>query len=142
MEQFKKNLLADGISPSHHRIKVLEYLATHLTHPTVDTMHHDLIKDIPTISKATIYNTLNLFVEKGLAIALTITGGEIRYDYRTSPPHAHFRCIKCDRVFDVDVKCPCFGLTKIGAHRIQEVQLFFKGICKDCSRKMRGKNES
>ena len=58
-EYLKKN----GIKPSIQRIKIFEYLLGHHTHPTVDDIFQSLSSEIPTLSKTTVYNTLNIFVE-------------------------------------------------------------------------------
>ena len=56
-------LLKKGIRPLSYRIKVLEYLSLNRNHPTVDQIYKDLKEELPAVSKATIYNTLNLFEE-------------------------------------------------------------------------------
>jgi Fur family transcriptional regulator, peroxide stress response regulator len=52
-----------NIRPSIQRIKIFEYLIKNLCHPTVDQIFKDLQSEIPTISKTTIYNTLDLFLK-------------------------------------------------------------------------------
>ena len=55
-----KNILSkNGIKPSLHRMKILDYLLKMKNHPTVDTIYKDISGDIPTLSKTTVYNTLN-----------------------------------------------------------------------------------
>ena len=131
MEQIKKILQDRGIRPSHHRIKVLQYLARSDQHPTVEDIHRDLVPQIPTLTKATIYNALRLFVDKGLVSALNLSGDETRFDYKHQI-HAHFHCIRCNNIIDIKSKYSCLDLRKIGAHRIQDAQLVFKGICGAC----------
>lgn len=53
-----------GIKPSYQRMKVFQYLVDNHNHPTVDMIYKALCPEIPTLSKTTVYNTLNLFVEK------------------------------------------------------------------------------
>jgi Fur family peroxide stress response transcriptional regulator len=71
MEKLSKYLEKEGIHPSYHRLKILEYLQAHRTHPTVDMTHKEL-------SKTTVYNTLKLFVSKGIVQELTIEEKEVR----------------------------------------------------------------
>ena len=52
------------IKPSYQRMKIFQYLLDNHVHPTVDTIYKALCPEIPTLSKTTVYNTLNLFVEK------------------------------------------------------------------------------
>lgn len=89
-----------AIRPSYQRIQIYQYLKKHKTHPTVDTIYKDLHPVIPTFSKTTVYNTMKLFIEKGLVSAITIEEGETRYDADTTV-HGHFKCKSCDKVFDL-----------------------------------------
>ena len=94
MEKLSAYLEEEGIRSSYQRLKILEYLQAHRTHPTVDIIYKNLSKEIPTLSKTTVYNTLKLFVSKGIVQELTIEEKEVRYDADTKP-HAHFKCIEC-----------------------------------------------
>lgn len=60
-------LLSYHIKPSVQRIAIMDYLLNHKTHPCIDEIHTALCKEIPTLSKTTVYNTLKLFVEHGAA---------------------------------------------------------------------------
>ena len=88
---------------------------------------------IPTISKATIYNTLKVLQEKDLVTTFNLSGEEARFDFKRKA-HAHFHCIRCDRVIDVKSEYPCFKMNRIGANQVSEVQLVFKGTCKKCQK--------
>ncbi len=57
------------------------------------------------LSKTTVYNTLKLFVAKGIVQELTIEEKEVRYDADTKP-HAHFKCIECGNVYDIALESP------------------------------------
>ena len=131
MEKLIKKLTTNSIQPSHQRIKILEILEGNCDHPNVNMIFEVLCKEMPTISKTTVYNTLNTFVEKGLISSLTIIPEELRYDSVTVPHH-HFLCNKCGRIIDVEVKCGFAEKREIYGHRIEEVQGYFRGVCKGC----------
>ncbi|MGI6644046.1 MAG: transcriptional repressor [Bacillota bacterium] len=76
----RKRLVGAGIRCSYPRILVLDYLLTNKTHPTADEIYCSISKVIPTLSKTTVYNTLNLLVNASLAREVTIEGHETRYD--------------------------------------------------------------
>ncbi|MBU0501863.1 MAG: Fur family transcriptional regulator [bacterium] len=138
MKSFQEILAAKGIRPSVHRLKILEYLDKEQCHPTVDNIYEALIKDLPTISKTTIYNTLKLFINNGLVSDLTISGYDVRYD-REMKPHSHFLCKECGEIFDIEeVKCPCLS-KEVEGNKVEEVHLYFKGVCKKCQK--RGKRK-
>ena len=134
MKRTKEILITKGFKPTFQRLRILEYLQKHNNHPTVEMIYENLVQDIPTISKTTIYNTLNALVEKGIVCAITITGTETRYDFKTFPHH-HFLCRRCGKVIDVDIECPYVKKGQIDGHKIEELHGYFKGICKECLRK-------
>ena len=59
-----EHLIRHGVRPSVQRIAVMNYLLEHRTHPTVDEIYVALSKDMPTLSKTTVYNTLELLVKQ------------------------------------------------------------------------------
>ncbi|KPL00682.1 MAG: hypothetical protein AMJ91_03730 [candidate division Zixibacteria bacterium SM23_73_3] len=131
---YRKPLQDRGIKPTYQRLRILEYLKKHENHPTVEMIYEDLIKEIPTISKTTIYNTLNALLEKGMIHTITITGTETRYDHKVSPHH-HFLCKRCGKIIDIDIECPYVGKKEFDGHRIKEIHGYFKGICRECLKK-------
>ncbi len=98
---------------------------------TIRGLHVLLVKKIPTLSKTTLYNTLELFAAKGLVRALTIDPGEARYD-GVIAPHHHFFCSGCGRILDLEISCPTGRAGELHGHRIDEVHGYFKGVCRDC----------
>lgn len=124
-------LLEHGIKPSFQRIKIFDYLKSTKSHPTVDEIHKHLVKEIPTLSKTTVYNTLNLFIEKGIAIIVMIEENEARYDADTSV-HGHFKCNNCGNVYDFHINDLAFNTNELENFKIQEKHLYFKGICENC----------
>ncbi len=127
----KELLKRNGIQPSFHRIRILEYLRDHRGHPTAEDIHRELSKEIPTLSKTTVYNALNLFSEKGIVEALLIDGREALYDL-PDIPHSHFMCLKCGKIIDVNYRIDLRKGEEIDGNLITEVQVYLRGICKNC----------
>jgi Fe2+ or Zn2+ uptake regulation protein len=83
-------LLRDrGVQPSAHRLAIAEYVLFTDEHPSADRIWAAVREAFPMISRATVYNTLNLFVEKGLLKQLTLSGGNTVFDPHVEPHH-HF----------------------------------------------------
>ena len=101
-ESVQNRLRRYNIKPSVQRMAVLDYLMTHHTHPTADTIFNALYPSIPTLSKATVYNTLNLLTEHGVIQMITIDEKNARFDARETP-HLHFKCASCGEIFDFDL---------------------------------------
>lgn len=132
MEELQDKLEKKGIRPSYHRIKILKYLDQHRTHPTVDEIYESLLKELPTLSRTTVYNTLELLQKEGVISNLTISGSETRYDFIANA-HSHFMCKKCGKIIDIEkVDCPCESNKFIKGNKIEETHLYFKGVCKKC----------
>nr|MBP9561759.1 transcriptional repressor [Syntrophorhabdaceae bacterium] len=115
METILEKLQQNNIQPSFQRIKILEILDRKREHMNVNLIYEELIKEIPTISKTTIYNALKTFVEKGIVQCLTITPEEVRYDLETTPHH-HLLCKRCGRIIDVNVCCIYTETMEINGH--------------------------
>jgi len=121
-----------GVQPSQQRIRIWEALAATKAHPSADTVHRVLSPEIPTLSRTTVYSTLDLFVGLGMAQRLEITGSEVRYDADTSA-HAHFRCRECGEVSDLPgVAVPSLPILADGS-QAERVQLFITGVCQACA---------
>lgn len=131
MGSLKEYLENEGIHPSYQRLRIYEYLDKVGFHPTVDMIYNELAKEIPTLSKTTIYNTLNLFQKSGIVMGLTIEANEVRYDTNTQL-HAHFKCDECGMVYDIQVEIPYLTRLTVDGHKICERHLYLKGICKNC----------
>ncbi|MTI49570.1 Fur family transcriptional regulator [Sporosalibacterium faouarense] len=124
-------LKSNGIKPSLQRIKIYEYLVKNKNHPTVDKVYNDLVKDIPTLSKTTIYNTFKLFMEKKIVTIITIEENETRYDADTNL-HGHFKCEVCGEVYDFAIDDILIRKDILKEFEVDERHLYFKGKCKNC----------
>jgi Fe2+/Zn2+ uptake regulation proteins len=140
MKLFKNKLEENGIKPTYIRLKILNYLEMNKSHPTAEAIYKTLEKQIPTVSRTSVYNTLDVFYENGLVTPIFITGLEARFDSNISPHH-HFFCEKCRQIIDLDIECNHFKNGNVQGHKITELHAYFKGICKDCLKKGENKNE-
>ncbi len=131
VENLQSILREYSIKPSVHRIKILEYLLKHRTHPTVDHIYRQLAPQIPTFSKTTVYNTLTLFEEKGLVKSIAIPDNQLRYDLYEKP-HAHFRCRECREIMDIPMDFDVPLLDKDN-FEVSSVQVFYSGLCDKCA---------
>jgi len=136
LESIRKYFERKGIQSSIHRLKIYQYLISNPYHPTAEEIYNTLVKEVPTLSRTTVYNTMKYFLKKGIVSDLTISENEVRYDSNTTP-HAHFRCIRCGRIFDVELKKHCWGMKEIEGNKILRQQVYLFGICKDCLEKER-----
>lgn len=94
------SLKAHGIQPSAQRVAVGEYVLKTEDHPSADQVFHRVKKSFPMVSRATVYNSLNLFVEKGLLRAFVLAPGKIVFDPKTESHH-HFIDEQTGEIVDV-----------------------------------------
>jgi Fur family peroxide stress response transcriptional regulator len=132
--QFQDLLNSKGVKPSYQRLLILEYIMNKKNHPSAEMIYSNISREIPTLSRTTVYNTLNLFAQKGILTNLKIDDSEARYDL-LEKPHAHFHCSVCEKIIDLDLKTPLYSKDSIDGHKAKEVHIHFNGVCKDCMRK-------
>ena len=90
-----------GARPTRQRRVVYAALAERFDHPTAEIIHRVARRRSPGMSLATVYTTLDLLVEAGLAARVPGPDGAARYDARTDH-HDHRRCLACGRIEDVE----------------------------------------
>ncbi len=125
-------LVSKSIKPSVQRLRVLSFILNSPVHPSAENIFQALKPDIPTLSRTTVYNTLNLLVEKGLLIPLTISEHETRYDCNTDHAHSHFFCNTCGRIIDIHQAPSCVAGQEVEGHLVSNVRLYLTGTCRDC----------
>jgi Fur family iron response transcriptional regulator len=82
-------LLAAGVNPTPQRVEIGSLLFPEPIHLSADQILARLRDAGSTVSKATVYNTLNLFTDQGLLRAISVDPDRLVYDSNTAPHH-HF----------------------------------------------------
>ncbi len=106
-------------------------------HPTASELYDMVKKDIPHISKSTVFRILSNAVSAGQIKKIEPLGDCARYDAHIAARHAHMHCIKCGKVFDAasgDIE-RIMGLKDMDGFEISSVDIEISGICKDCKGK-------
>ena len=117
--------------PTIQRLAILEYLESTRSHPTAEQVHSEVTKEHPSISKATVYNTLEALSKAGAVLKLTVDRTAARYDADLEP-HAHFYCRTCGEVLDVTVDKENWLGERLAGHRVESVRTYAYGICESC----------
>ena len=131
LKELKKELLQKNINLSYQRMKVLEYLTQNHCHPTVDQIHTEIQKEVPTLSKTTVYNTLRILTDAGLVRVITIEDNETRYDIKTEA-HGHFKCDSCGEIFNFNIDIDSLKSDDLQGFKIDDKDVYFKGVCPNC----------
>ncbi|MCF8053686.1 MAG: transcriptional repressor [Deltaproteobacteria bacterium] len=127
----EETLRAHGLKASCQRVAILRYLRETTAHPTADKVYAQLAREDESLSRATVYNTLNTLKEHGLVQEINIQKKQCRYDGDMAE-HAHFCCIQCGEVTDLplDTDAPLFTLG--GDFYVESVKVFIYGRCPRC----------
>jgi Fur family iron response transcriptional regulator len=89
-----------GIRPTQQRVRVAQVLLAAPTHMTADQLLAALKQSPSRVSKATVYNTLKLFVDHGLARQIHLDPDRCVYD-STMTPHHHFQNVETGEMLDI-----------------------------------------
>jgi Fur family iron response transcriptional regulator len=100
-EDLVKVLRGHGISPTQQRLEIAFALFTRQEHVSADQVMALVSEGEVAVSKATVYNTLNLFVEKKLIRDVIVDPNKVFYDPNTAPHH-HFYDVVSGRLTDID----------------------------------------
>nr|WP_318684428.1 transcriptional repressor [uncultured Acetatifactor sp.] len=116
------------------RSLVLKTVRELKSHPTVDEVYTAATAEHPTISKGTVYRNLNQLAEEGEIRKMDVPAGVEHYDH-CCHEHYHVRCLKCGRIYDVDMDyIPHLERAIKDAHGFEfsGYDLMFKGVCAEC----------
>lgn len=131
----RQALEGSGQRFTEQRAAVFRYLVSTDIHPTADEVFLAVRNEVPAISLATVYKSLETLVGCGLAVKLTYADHSARYDGRTDPHH-HARCVLCERVIDVMGNISSSEIDGLGDHAsgftVTGYRLELSGYCSDC----------
>jgi Fur family iron response transcriptional regulator len=122
-------LKAQGVNPTTQRIEIAHFLLGKPQHLAADEILQELNREYEQVSQATVYNTLRLFVEKGVIRELVISPDRIYYDSNISAHH-HFIDTDTGKIYDLkaeDIQLP--GFDHLDAD-IDEISVLMKGRLK------------
>jgi Fe2+ or Zn2+ uptake regulation protein len=116
-----------GIKPSAQRVAIARYVLHTDEHPSADEVWARVKKPFPMVSRATIYNTLNLFVERGLLRHLVLTEGRLAFDSNVERHH-HFIDEDTGKIYDLPWDTfKVSRIAKIKGFDIRDYQVLLRG---------------
>ena len=109
------------------RLAVAACVLKNTKHPTADRVLALVRRRHPTIARATVYNALNLFVEKGLLRTQVLRGGTMVFDPNTNAHH-HFIDEESGEVYDIPWNTlRVSGLQALTEYEVREFQVVLRG---------------
>ena len=120
-------LYEHGIRPTPQRMAVAEYVLQSTSHPSADEVLKVAQRTFPTISRGTVYNTLNLFVTMGLLSIQILKEGTVVFDPNMEEHH-HFIDEESGEVYDIPREAVrVTGVDSLKDYEVTEYQVVIKG---------------
>jgi Fe2+ or Zn2+ uptake regulation protein len=137
-----RDLRLSGFKLTPQRMAIVQLFADDASHPTAQDLFDRLRPSFPTMSFATVYNTLDALARTGLASIVRLPGkrGETARFDPNSGPHHHAVCDRCGRV--IDVAAGTLAPTAAAQARLRQavpgfavraVERIYHGLCEACT---------
>ncbi|WP_428911376.1 Fur family transcriptional regulator [Niallia sp. Krafla_26] len=137
MERVIEKLKKENIRITPQRQEMISILKGTKQHFTAEDIYKQLITQFPSVSIATVYNNLKLFVSLGLVHELQFGEGLSKFEWIEND-HYHIICSSCGKIEDFyypqlkEVESFAQDLSKF---KIKNHHLLFYGLCQECSEK-------
>jgi Fur family peroxide stress response transcriptional regulator len=142
-----ERIRALGLKLTPQRMAIVREIASDPTHPTAQELFERLRPSLPTMSFATVYNTLDALASAGLCAALALAPGASRFDPNMAPHH-HAVCDRCGLVRDVPLEVEGEAdhakkkpeprvLEAAPGFEIRSVERIYRGLCPACAAEVR-----
>lgn len=140
-ETLSAELRGAGLRATPQRVAILKAIAHDETHPTAQEIFLRLRGEFPSMSFATVYNTLAALTRSGRVHVVDVGGGAMRYDPNVGR-HDHAICDRCGAVRDVmrgRTRSAGAGLPR--GFRVSRVNTIYRGTCSSCRSGSKQTNE-
>ena len=114
------------------RLAIFKFMEGNKSHPSAEAIFSAVKKQYPTMSFATVYNTLDALKNKGGIRELKIDSVKKRYDPDLTPHH-HMICVTCHQIFDLfaDIEVSITD-ELIQGFKIHDKNIEITGLCRNC----------
>jgi Fe2+ or Zn2+ uptake regulation protein len=133
-----------GLKATPQRLAILRALSGDETHPTAQELYERLSNEFPSLSVATVYNTLSALTKIDQCIPLEL-GGPLRFDPNVQP-HDHAVCERCGSIRDVldpsdapaadggrRSSAAVSGGSALPGFSVRRVERIYRGLCAHCA---------
>jgi Fur family peroxide stress response transcriptional regulator len=147
-DEMLASLREAGLKMTPQRLAIVREIALDPTHPTAQELFERLQRELPTMSFATVYNTLDALASAGLCASLSLAPGASRFDPNMEPHH-HAVCDRCGLVRDVPLAANSASAPEgrpegkpqgarvrdaVPGFEIRSVERIYRGVCAACAR--------
>ncbi len=133
-EELIDALKEKGCRMTPQRLELVRIIAASERHPSANQLYEEIKILFPTMSQATVYNTLALLKDMNQILEIDLHG-DSHYDGNRPEPHPHIICTECNQIVDGDFNLDSDMIKELeetsGFH-ITRSQFSFYGICPNC----------
>lgn len=131
--ELSRRISAANMKVTAQRLAIYAELCSRTDHPSPELLFRALQADLPRLSLATVYKTLDSFESAGLVSQLSLADEDKRYDANLEPHH-HLICTECHCIIDFqDASLSSLHISPPGHGFLPaEIKIEITGICADC----------
>lgn len=139
VEKFDAYLKSKGMRRTPERFKILEQVINLPKQFVIEDLDKAMSDSAFIVSKSTLYNTVDLFVEADLLRRVVIDNGPFRYERVDDVRYIHLVCDECRKIKLVkDLNFMAYmNARKFPAFTTHDYNLTVHGVCNDCARRIK-----
>ncbi len=134
---FRSFLRRKGLRNTPQRQRIVEVFFSKNGHLTTEEMYNRVRSEDSSLGQATVYRTMKLLCEAGLAREVRFGDGIARYEHAGETHHDHLICERCGRnleVMDPQIELLQDVLTRQHGYIPTSHRLYLYGICPECQK--------
>src|SRR5262245_40927397 len=137
MQVFMDYLGRHKLKLTPHRELILDNFIENEGHRSVDDIYHAVRDKDPRIGYTTVYRTMKLLVDCGLAREIDLADGITRYEHLYNHQHHdHMICMQCGssiEFYNADIEAVQEAASEQLGFKVLDHRLQIYGLCKNCS---------
>lgn len=120
---------------THQRLVLYRALMQMTDHPNPEQIFERVRLELPSISLATVYKTLHVFLAAGMIHEVSPFHGSLRIE-PDAEHHHHFICLQCHGITDLalsEVDASPLKNSLPEGFQVEQVSMEVRGLCRRCS---------
>lgn len=141
---FTQYMIDHKLRKTPERFAILEKVFDMVTHFNIDTLHTLLIADSYHVSRATVYNTIELLIDAGLVRRHSFGSQSPQYEKIAGfSKHYHLVCTRCGKIKEIKDQeiDQLLNTRRFGKFHPAYLDLNVYGLCATCMRKSRAPSQ-
>jgi Fur family transcriptional regulator, stress-responsive regulator len=138
-DALRELLRTRGMRVTSQRLVIHRALREQAGHLSSEQVHAIVSPTLPGISQQTVYSTLGLLAQLGVARRVPVPGGTARFEARVDDHH-HMVCERCGALEDLEVRVPvaqALDASRAAGFEASSASLTVLGLCSRCAREVR-----